>query len=299
MSKRIYILACTLFLASVMAAFGADVVKLKPLTAAYLDNKNTPLRYPEGVAITKNTVFVADTGNARLVRYTLVNDELKDGVEIKFEQLVYPIRLKATSKGDLLALDGKSRKILKINNAGQFQGYLDPQNVKMPDEFVPRSMAVDAKDNIYLLDIFGERVLVMDAAANVTRQIPFPKDFGYIADVAVDSKGNVLIIDSIRSQVLKAAPADPAFTAITKDLDTYQYFVVSIETDSQGRIYLLDQNDNGLVLLGQDGKFIGRYLNEGWKAAQLFYPGQGSLSESGIYAIADRNNNRVQLFKTQ
>ena len=298
MILRLTILTIFLLAGSFISAFGAESIKFKPLTAAYQDQNNIPLKYPEGVTWDKSTVFVADTGNARIVRYNLVNDDLKDGTEIKIEQLTSPIRLKMTVKGDLLALDGKSHKIARINN-GTLVGFLDPQKVTSPEDFVPRSMAVDSKDNIYLADILGERILVLDPAGVFIRNIPFPAGYGYIADVTVDSKGNVFIIDSFKSEVLRAAPSDTSFTSITKDLDTYLYFAVSIDTDPLGRIYLLDQNDNGLVIVGQDGKFLGRFLNGGWKTGQLDYPAQGSLSNNGIYAIADRNNNRLQLFKKQ
>ena len=299
MIPRSIILACTLLAASAMSSFGAEALKFKPLGAAFLDNNNIPLRYPEGVACSKNKLITADTGNGRLVRFDIVNDGLQNGTEIKVEQLTQPVRIKTTTKGDLLVLDGKSRKISKISSTGSFQGYLEPQKVQAPEEFVLRSMATDSKDWLYLVDILGERVLVLDAAGVSQRQIPFPKGFGYISDVTVDEKGTVFIVDSIKSQVLKAAPSESAFTLITKDLDDYLYFAVNIETDAQGRIYLLDQNDNGVVVLSRDGTFFGRYLNTGWKVGQLYYPGQACLSENGIYAIADRNNNRIQLFKTQ
>lgn len=299
MIKRLSILINFLLAVFALSAFGAEQIKFKPLSAVYQDNTNIPLKFPEGVACTKSAVFVADTGNGRLVRYALVNDELKDAIEVRIDQLRYPVRLKSTAKGDLLALDGKSRKIVKLSGAGAYVGYLDPQKVTAPDDFVPRSMAVDSKDGVYILDILGERVLVLDATDTCIRQIPFPKGYGYFADLTVDSKGTVFLIDSTNSQVLKAAPTDVAFSVVAKDLDTYLYLAVSINVDAQGRIYLLDQNDNGLVILGQDGKFIGRYLNAGWKPGQLYYPGQACLTESGLFAIADRNNNRVQLYKTQ
>ena len=278
MILRLSIVTFFLMAGSFISAFGAESIKFKPLAAAYQDQNNIPLKYPEGVAWDKSTVFVADTGNSRIVRYNFVNDDLKDGTEIRIEQLTAPIRLKVGTKGDLLALDGKSRKIARISN-GTLASFVDPQKVPSPEDFVPRSMAVDSKDNIYLADILGERILVLDPAGVFVRSIPFPAGYGYIADVTVDAKGNVFIIDSFKSQVLKAAPADTSFAAITNDLDTYLYFAVSIDTDPLGRIYLLDQNDNGLVIIGQDGKFLGRFLNGGWKAGQLDYPAQGSLSE--------------------
>ena len=299
MIRYFSIAACMLLTVAVLPAAAADTFKFKPLSAAYQDSKSIPLRYPEGVAFVKNKLFVADTGNGRLVSFDLNNDTLANGTEYRFEQITYPIRLKSTPGGDVLVLDGKTRKIAKIDKTGALLGMLEPRSVTAPAEYVIRSMAVDSRSFVYLADILGERVLVLDAGSAVVRQIPFPKGYGYIADVAVDSKGNILIIDSIRSQLLKVGPTDTEFSVMARDLNSYIYFAVGLEVDPQGRIYLLDQNDNGLVILGQDGSLLGRYLSEGWKPGQLYYPGQGTMSEGGVYAVADRNNSRIQIYRAQ
>lgn len=286
-------------MAYALPALAADAVKIKPLGGVYLDNKNVPLKHPEGVACSKSTVMVADTGNGRLVKYNLVGDELKDGAEIRLEKVSYPLRMRSTAKGEILVLDGKTRKIARIGADGNFVDMLEPRGLPQPDEVVPRSMAVDTKDNIYLLDILGERVLVLDPAGNYLRHIPFPKGYGILSDVAVDQRGAVYVIDSQNGQVLKSGVGANSFTVLASGLQENLYFAVGIETDNLGRIYILDQNDSGLVVLGQDGTFIGRYLAQGWASGSLFYPAQMCLTENVHFIIADRNNSRLQVFKLQ
>ena len=280
------------------SAHAATALKFKPLAVAGQDSKNAPLKNPEGVACSSTSILVSDTGNGRLVRYSLVNDDLKEGIEIRLPQITYPLRAKLTLKGEALVLDGKSRKIARVAADNTFIAYLDPQNVPAPVP-VTRSLAVDAKGTIYLVDILGERILVLDPGGLYIRQIPFPAEFGYVSDIAVDQRGTILILDSLKDQVYRAAATENSFSVMAKDLQNTLYFAVSIETDSQGRVYLLDQNDNGVVLLGQDGMFLGRYLNFGWKPGQIFYPAQGCLAGTDIFVIADRDNSRVQLFKLQ
>lgn len=286
-------------MACALPSLAAETIKLKPLGGAYLDNKNVPLKNPEGIACIKSSVMVADTGNGRLVRYNLVNDDLKDGTEIRLEKISYPLRLKGTAKGEVLVLDGKTRKIHRLGGDGSYVAPLDPLGVPQPDEVVPRSMAVDAKDHVYLLDILGERVLVLDPAGNHLRHIAFPKLYGYMSDVAVDQRGTVYVLDTRNGQVLKAATTDKEFSVLATGLQEHLYFAVAIETDSQGRLFIIDQNDNGLVIMGQNGSFLGRYLTQGWTTGSLFYPAQACLTENGNFIVADRNNNRVQVFKLQ
>ena len=69
-------------------------------------------------------------------------------------------------------------------------------------------------------------------------------------------------------------------------------------TGSKGRFFLVDQNGNGIVVLGADGAFQGRQLAIGWSDGYLYYPAQLCINGAGTAFIADRGNNRVQVFDT-
>ena len=299
MLRSIPTLVCLLAVTCAVPGHAADTVKFKPLGGASQDAVNLPLKNPEGVACGKGTVLVADTGNGRFVRFTLANDELKNGVELKLAQVPYPLRLEAAPLDRVLALDGKSRKIARLTAGGGFEGYLDFQNVPPPVDVVPRSMSVDAKGNIYVLDVLGDRVLILDPGGKYTRQVALPKEHGFVSDLAVDQKGAVYVLDSQTARVYKTAPDGASFQIFATGLQAYLYLAVTIDIDSQGRIYLLDQSDSGVVLLGADGSFQGRYLSFGWKGGQLNSPSQACLAENGVLVIADRNNSRIQTFKIQ
>ena len=61
---------------------------------------------------------------------------------------------------------------------------------------------------------------------------------------------------------------------------------------------MVDQYGNGIVVLGADGSFQGRQLAIGWGDGVLYYPGQLCINARGEAFIADRSNNRVQIFNT-
>jgi len=52
----------------------------------------------------------------------------------------------------------------------------------------------------------------------------------------------------------------------------------------------------GIVMLSEDGSFMGRQLSMGWTEGFLYYPTQICVNEKGEVFIADRGNNRVQIF---
>lgn len=279
-------------------SFSAETVKFKPVLAEYLDEKGGTLKYPEGIACTKkSSVIVADTGNGRLVRYAFQNDMLKAAPEIKVPQLTYPLRVQVNSKDDIFVLDGKQRRIVHLGPDGAFVGYVDPQNTSDSVPIVPRSFTIDAHDDIYILDIRKEQVIVVDPAGKVTRSLPFPKEYGFFSDVAVDTKGNTFLLDSVKDMAFIASKDAKAFQPLTNSMGEYMDFAPDITTDSQGRIFLTDQNGSAVVLLGQDGSFQGRQLNMGWKPGLVYYPAQACVTDGGDFFIADRNNSRIQLFR--
>lgn len=299
MIRNIPTVICLLAVAGACTVNAAEPVKIKPLGGASQDAGNIPLKNPEGVACGKGAILVADTGNGRFVRYALINDELKNGVEVKVAQVSYPLRLKAAAMDRVLALDGKTRKIARLAADGSFAGTLEYRNLPPPADVVPRSMAVDAKDNVYVLDVLGERVLVLDPGGTYIRHVPFPKDYGFISDLAVDQNGAIFVVDGQKARVYKTASNVSQFQVFASELQSYLYYAATIDIDNQGRIYLLDQNDSAVVLLGPDGSFQGRYLSFGWKGGQINTPTQACITDSGTLVIADRNNSRIQIYKIQ
>jgi len=280
-----------------MKSFSAETVKFRYLQSVYFDEKGVGMKQPEGVACSgKGLLIVGDTGNDRLLRYSYQDRSLKAGTEIKVQQLSNPIRLQINSKGEIFALDGKKRRIIRLNSDGTFKGYVDAEGIPSPSTFVPRSFKIDRNNNIYILDIFSARVLVLNSEGKYQRQIPFPKDYGFFSDLSVDSKGTLLLIDCVKAMVFSAAKDSNSFSSLTKNLREYLYFPTSITTDNRGTIYVVDQNGSGIVILGQDGSFQGRQLNMGWNEGLLYFPSQMCINDKGEVFIADRDNSRVQIF---
>jgi DNA-binding beta-propeller fold protein YncE len=280
-----------------MTSFSAETVKLRYVQSVYSDDKGGGFRQPEGVACNdKSGVIVGDTGNGRLLQYTFQERVLKGGTEIKIPQLSNPIRIQMNSKGEIFVLDGKQRRIVQLNPGGEFKGNLSPEGIPAPFSFIARSFKVDSKDNIFILDILSARVLIVSPDGKYQRHINFPKDHGFFSDLAVDFKGNILLVDSTKAMVFSAGKDAKEFSPLTKSLREYLNFPTSLTTDSRGTIYVVDENGAGIVILGQDGSFLGRQLSMGWNEGLLYYPSQVCINDKGELFIADRGNSRVQIF---
>lgn len=278
-------------------SFSAESVKFRHVLSIYLDEKGSGMKQPEGVAWDgKSLLIVADTGNSRLLQFTVQDRTVKGGKEMKVSQLLYPIGVEVNSKGEIFALDGRQRRIIRLSPEGAFKGYLQPEGIPSPSAFVPKSFKIDSRDNIYILDIFSARVLVLGPDGKYQRHVAFPKEFGFFSDLAVDFKETLLLIDSVKAMVFFAPKDSKGFSPLTKSMRAYLNFPTSITTDSRGTIYIVDENGGGIVILGQDGSYLGRQLAMGWNEGLLYYPTQMSINEKGEVFIADRGNSRIQIF---
>lgn len=294
-SCLIFIVITLLF--SPASSFSAETVRLRHVLSVYQDEKGAGMKQPEGVAWDgRSLLLVADTGNGRLLQFTVQDRTVKAGKEIKVSQLLYPTGVEVNSKGEIFVLDGRQRRIIRLSPEGEYKGYLQPEGIPSPTAFVPKSVKIDRNDSIYILDVFSARVLVVSPDGKYQRHIDFPKDFGFFSDLAVDFKGSILLIDSVGKRVFIAQKEAKNFSPLGTSLKEYLNFPTSITTDSRGTIYVVDENGGGIVFLGQDGSYLGRQLTMGWNEGMLYYPSQVCVNEKGEVFVADRGNSRVQIF---
>jgi len=274
-------------------------MKFRYITSVYTDDKGLGLKQPEGVACIGESLFiVADSGNGRLLRYSIKGGEIELGtIEIKVDQLSYPIKTEINSKGDIYVLGRKERSIVRLSPAGEFRGHLQPLGLPSPAAYVVRSFAIDRNDNIYILDILFERVLILDPAGRYVAQIKFPDEYGFFSDVAVDFRGAVLLIDGVDGMVFSAGKNSARFSPLTSSLKEYVRFPTSLTTDDRGRIYLADRNGASIIILGQDGSFLSRQSGMGWKEGSLNYPAQMCINKKGEIFVADTMNSRIEIFE--
>lgn len=279
------------------ASFGGEIAKFQYALSAYVDDKGGGFQRPEGVACGPDSLFVAaDTGNDRLVRFVLQGKNVKTAAEIKVPQLSRPLRAQIDSRGDILALDGKNRRIVRLDQEGRFENFLNPEGMPSSAAVVPRSFKLDRENNIYLLDVFSARVLVLDPKGKYLRQIEFPADYGFFSDLTVDPKGNVLLIDSVRAGMFSAAGNADRFSPFGGSLKEHLNFPVGIATDKRGTIYITDGSGHAVGIAAQDGSFLGKRLGMGWNEGLLYYPGQLCVNENDEVAVADTGNSRIQIF---
>lgn len=273
----------------------AKSLRLRYLSSVYIDGQGKSLQMPQGVACRNGTFVIADSKNHRLLRYSFQNKTIEFVSETTLSKS-YPLIVDINSKGDTYVLDGKTRGILHVDSGGQFIEYLALKNIPSADSITVKSFTFDNQDNMFILDILSNRVIVLGKDSKYLKQIPLPKKIGFASDLAVNSKGDVLLLDSIEAKVYTVAKDKNKFQPLTKSLTEFMNFPTHLTTDEKGFIYLVDQYGSGIILVGLDGSFMGRQAGMGWKESLLNYPSQICINEERDLFIADRNNNRLQIF---
>lgn len=285
-----------LSLAALVAAGAAraQAVSLVHVASIYEDDKDRPLKEPEGVACdNQGKVVVADTGNGRLLTLTFANRQASRAAELRLAQLPVPGELQLDAKGTLLVLDRKVRKIGRVDAQGKFLGYVEPKNA--PGAVVPGAFKVDAAGLLYVLDLASVKVLVLDPEGAVVRQVPLPRDGALFTDLAVDPAGSVYAVDAVGSSIWVADKSATAFKQLVRGMKETMNFPTRVAV-SRGRLFVTDQNGHGIAVFGIDGSYQGRMLGLGWTDGLVYYPLQLCISEAEDLFIADRYNSRVQIF---
>jgi hypothetical protein len=263
----------------------------------YDDGQGNNLLGPAGVACDGDRLVIADSRNNRILFYTFRNDTANLTREVKLARQIQPTIVQIDAGRQLLVYDSRAKQILRFDPDGNRAGMVEPRDVTGTSRVILKSFRVDGKGNIYLLDVFGRRVVVLDQSGAFGRQIPFPDGNGFISDLSVDGSGRVLILDSVRSLVLVAEPGAETFNPLSGNLQDILVYPTHIEVDSKGMIYVVDEETSSVGVLRRDGSFLRKMFNRGRKEGLLYYPSQICVDDDMQIIIADRDNNRVQVFK--
>lgn len=274
----------------------AQSLALTPQVEVYQDAKEAQLRAPEGVACRDDgAVLVADTGNGRFLRFTWKDGVLSAATELKVPQVTVPadVQLDATGAG-FLVLDRKEKRIARVDDKGSFAGWLDPKGFTR-GSVVPAGFSAGPDGAVALLDEAGSQLLVLAPDGTVTRKLPLPGDGAIFTAVALGSDGTVYAVDEVAARVWSAPKDAAALKPFTQPLKGYMNFPGHLVATARGLV-AVDQNGGGLVVIGKDGAFLGRQLSMGWSAGFVYYPSQVCITAAGDVFVADRGNDRVQVF---
>jgi uncharacterized protein (TIGR03437 family) len=307
---------------------------------------NTPavsaiLTAPYGVAADRSgNFYIADFSDGLLRRVSASGI-----ITTLTDQLHGPWSVAATPGGDIYVADTYGHRILRVSALGAvtvFAGTGAAGNAGVPglaknaQLFQPHSVAADAAGNVFILDSGNYRVLKVTPDGSIAKYagIEFPAFTGdggpatqaainYAYGIALDSKGNLFIADSL-NQVIRAVTTDgniqtiagiPGRSGCNGDLfptSTGFSFPSGMAVDSAGSLYIADAQNHLVREITQPltpnakittiaGTCIAGYSGDGSQArsAQLNLPRDVAIDGQGNILIADSGNSRVRIVNLQ
>ena len=283
--------------AGVRPVCAVELLKLRHQASLYSDAKETPLRFPQGVACGEGDTFlVADSGNGRVLRAELSGATVLVTATLQAAEVSYPIRVAAAPEGGVFVLDGKTTRLARLRGDGTFAGWIDLPRGEGSSAPVVRSFAPSPGGNLVAVDLAAARVVEIDPAGALRRALPLPAEAGVISDVAVSEQGSIFVLDGTGRRVWISRPGEAAFAPFSESLAEDMDYPSALDVDPSGRVFIADENGGGVVILGPGGSFRGRQSGYGWKEGYLRYPSDLCVNGRGRVVVADRENQRVQVF---
>lgn len=273
---------------------------LQHAASLYADGKGVALKAPEGVLCgAGDDLIVADTGNGRLVRFTYRQNAATAGTEIRHPLVSSPVRLQWDASRAVVVLDRRTRQLVRLDPNGADAKAMKLTGVPAPAAVVPGAFRIDANGRYFVLDLGTPRIVVTGADGQFVRQLALPADGRAFTDLYVAKTGALYAVDAVAARVYVSEdavkPLHP-FGAPMKDVASFPEYITGGE---QGALLLVDNHGSGIVAIGPDGTYRGRQLRMGWIDGLVYYPGQICGTTGGAMVVADRGNNRVQIFRSE
>lgn len=270
-----------------------------------ISNQPGSLNKPLAVDVDdQGNIFVADTGNAKIKVFNKNGRYLYSLGRGKNAPNLQGSAGLAVWKDRVYVTDGNNFRVLEYNTDGRFvKTFIDKDLGKKIGAFVPVGVAVNQQGDVYITDVFYQRVLVFDQNGRFKFQFGSPGTepgkFQYPNDLAVDEKGYIYVSDSNNTRVEVFNPQGKFMNVLgsTGNVKADMALPRGIDIDKNGRIYVVDTFQNKVQVF--DSKDKGRILftfgDKGTDNGQFDYP-NGMAVKGNRFFITDRENNRISVF---
>lgn len=225
--------------------------------------------------------------------------------------------------GTLISFDRDGKFLTSFNAGGELKQ--------------PVAMAKGLRGVLWVIERAANQLLYIHPGVQQVRRFDLNYPDGTLifpARVAVDSQGQVLVLDKMRGAVLRLdnnlkvesiligqgtkgiidfkvkgseiwalEAISGKILGLSKEgslrMISPQYtfeFPVSLELDDAGQIYILDRHTGTVAVFGPQGDFRYDFLGQGQRHGKLWYPSQIMFDWERHLCVVDEGNNRVDVF---
>ncbi len=291
----------------------------------YGEGADELLRTPLGVAFSGNdNVWISNTGRSRVEQYTTDGTFVRMiGADDGAGKLIAPYGLTIDDAGGrVYVADYGSGFVQVYTTSGEYVGHLpaDDQDLEVfgegftpyDVEIVEGRVVVSSNDGLYFFDTSGHvtsRWVGTVKKENVRGpefgQFNFPDSF------TVDpATGTFYVADTTNRRVVALSPEGQwLWVSGTPDSagETTGFWQLprSIQIGPDGNLYVVDTfrpDEDGMgaghiSVLSPEGELLAEFGRNGYEDGAFRFPDQIAFDTQDLWAIADRENNRVVIFR--
>lgn len=267
---------------------------LKSVTTIYGNGKDL-LKEPGFVAFDQDdNVYISDTGNHRIMVFSSSGNFINKIESLK--KLQYPLGVAIGPDNNVYVASMKSSTISVFSADGKF--------IKQKPMDRPINLTF-SKEKIYVTT--PGKVLVYDMDFNSLLQWGEkgrkPGQFMYPNGVAVDSKGITYVSDTNNNRLqafkkngdLLWSSGEPSKALNDRNLSIG--LPMGLTIGERGYLYLIDAFNFNIRVFNPKGKEVAHLGEKGQGNGYFNYASGIAFNGSDLYAVADKNNNRVQILK--
>lgn len=265
----------------------------------YGPNPEDQLLKPHGIAVDKDKkIYVTDTGHSRVLVFDKNGEFLfkfgKKGE--KKGEMQGPLGISVADNGHIYVCDRILSKIMIFDAHGKLIKEIREMMPLIPC-IADEKLYVATYGHIAIFDLDGNLIQRWGQRGDEEGNFDFPNG------IAVDNEGNVYVSDgnNMRLQafdkdgeVLWAVGSPPE--SMYERNRRFQ-LPMGLAIDENNYLYLIDSFDDSVIVFNSKGKEIERIGERGKLDGQLNWSTGIAYMGNGVFAIADKYNDRAQVVR--
>ncbi len=221
-----------------------------------------------------------------------------------------PQGIAINSADEIFVVDSFNNRIQKFNNNG---GYLmqwgsegDGEGTFGGQFFIPRGIAINANDDIYIADTGNNRIQKYTSnALGISYSDCWGEEGtgnGQFKDphaIAINKSSGDFYVADTDNHRFQVFESDGTFKSSTGNYggENSQFcYPRGIAVDNEGNIYVADSTNHRIQVFDSNSNFIRKWGAEGSEDGNFKFPRGLAVDASGNIYVADANNFRIQKF---